>query len=264
MASSTSVDELSLLPAEAKAAAMTFLRSVTPTAGPFDLTWLIVNPTVDESIDGWTTDVPITDLKYGCVEYYQKTFDFSQTVIGLPAGTYGFGAQAFQRPGMPASCSDAAVTTSLYAGNESQPVAHAVSEAQTAKLGGKESEIGGKYIPNDMTAAALYFAKGLYQDTVVTRIEAEGALKVGIRCTSSADGFWTIFRNFHLYYYGNVLAGDANRDGQVDATDVACAISHLLGLNPEVFSLKAADQNADGVVDILDVTALIEKIRTKQ
>ena len=54
------------------------------------------------------------------------------------------------------------------------------------------------------------------------------------------------------------------RDGLVDATDVTCAISHLLGLNPDVFSLKAADQNADGVVDILDVTALIEKIRTKQ
>jgi hypothetical protein len=258
--------EVAALNDEAKAAAMTFLRSVTPTQpeSPFDVTWLLVNPTVSETIEGWTTSESITAQKENCVEFYQKTFDFSQTVTGLPAGTYGFGAQAFQRPGMPTSCSDADVTTSLYAGNESQPVAHAVSEAQTAKLGGKESEIGGKYIPNDMTAAALYFAKGLYQDTVVTRIEAEGALKVGIRCTSSADGFWTIFRNFHLYYYGNVKPGDANRDGQVDATDVACAISHLLGLNPKVFSLKAADQNADGVVDILDVTALIEKIRTKQ
>ena len=258
--------EVAALNDEAKAAAMTFLRSVTPTQpeSPFDVTWLLVNPTVSETIEGWTTSESITAQRENCVEFYQKTFDFSQTVTGLPAGTYGFGAQAFQRPGMPTSCSDADVTTSLYAGSESQPVAHAVSEAQTAKLGGKESEIGGKYIPNDMTAAALYFAKGLYQDTVVTRIEAEGALKVGIRCTSSADGFWTIFRNFHLYYYGNVLAGDANRDGQVDATDVACAISHLLGLNPEVFSMKAADQNADGVVDILDVTALIEKIRTKQ
>ena len=258
--------EVAALNDEAKAAAMTFLRSVTPTQpeSPFDVTWLLVNPTVSETIEGWTTSESITAQKENCVEFYQKTFDFSQTVIGLPAGTYGFGAQAFQRPGMPTSCSDADVTTSLYAGSESQPVAHAVSEAQTAKLGGKESEIGGKYIPNDMTAAALYFAKGLYQDTVVTRIEAEGALKVGIRCTSSAEGFWTIFRNFHLYYYGNVKPGDANRDGQVDATDVACAISHLLGLNPEVFSMKAADQNADGVVDILDVTALIEKIRTKQ
>ncbi len=258
--------EVAALNDEAKAAAMTFLRSVTPTQpeSPFDVTWLLVNPTVRETIEGWTTSESITAQRENCVEFYQKTFDFSQTVTGLPAGTYGFGAQAFQRPGMPASCSDADVTTSLYAGSESQPVAHALSEAQTAKVGGKESEIGGKYIPDDMTAAALYFAKGLYQDTVVTRIEAEGALKVGIRCTSSADGFWTIFRNFHLYYYGNVLAGDANRDGQVDATDVACAISHLLGLNPEVFSMKAADQNADGVVDILDVTALIEKIRTKQ
>ena len=258
--------EVAALNDEAKAAAMTFLRSVTPTQPerPFDVTWLLMNPTVSETIEGWTTSESITDQRENCVEFYQKTFDFSQTVIGLPAGTYGFGAQAFQRPGKPASCSDAAVTTSLYAGNESQPVAHAVSEAQTAKVGGSESEIGGKYIPNDMTAAALYFAKGLYQDTVVTRIEAEGALKVGIRCTSSAEGFWTIFRNFHLYYYGNVKPGDANRDGQVDVTDVACAISHLLGLNPDVFSLKAADQNADGVVDILDVTALIEKIRTKQ
>ena len=265
MASSTSVDELSLLPAEAKAAAMTFLRSVTPTAGPFDLTWLIVNPTVDESIDGWTTDVPITDLKYGCVEYYQKTFDFSQTITGLPAGVYGFGAQAFQRPGWPDACSGTAVTTSVYAGSASQPLAHAVSDAQTNKLGGEESEVDGNYFPNDMVAASIYFGNNLYQNEVKSQVAIDnGSLAVGLRCTKTESGYWTIFTGFNLYYYGNVKPGDANRDGLVDATDVTCAISHLLGLNPDVFSLKAADQNADGVVDILDVTALIEKIRTKQ
>ncbi len=267
MAEATTVDELKVLPGEAKAAAMTFLRSVTPTTGdnPFDLTWLMVNPTVDESIDGWTTSVDITDLKYGCVEYYQKTFDFSQTITGLPAGFYDFRTQAFQRPGWPDACSGTAVTTSVYAGSASKPVSHAVNRNQASSLGGSESQVDGYYIPNDMEAASIYFNKGHYKEHVESRVESDGgSLKVGLRCTAAESGYWTIFTGFNLYYYGNIVTGDVNRDGEVGGADVSCIVNYLLGLTPDVFSQRAADVNGDGFVTLLDVTALIEKIRTKQ
>ena len=258
--------EVTALNDEAKAAAMTFLRSVTPTTGnnPFDLTWLIVNPTVDESIDGWATDEPITDLKFGCVEYYQKTFDFSQTITGLPAGFYGFHTQAFQRPGWPDACSGTAVTTSVYAGNASKLVSHAVNRNQASSLGGSESQVDGYYIPNDMEAASIYFNKGHYKEHVESRVESDGgSLKVGLRCTAAESGYWTIFTGFNLYYYGNIVTGDINRDGEVGGADVSCIVNYLLGLTPDVFSQRAADVNGDGFVTLLDVTALINMIVNK-
>ena len=267
MAEATTVDELKVLPDEAMTAAMTFLRSVTPTTGdnPFDLTWLMVNPTVDESIDGWATDEPITDLKYGCVEYYQKTFDFSQTITGLPAGFYDFRTQAFQRPGWPDACSGTAVTTSVYAGSASKPVSHAVNRNQASSLGGSESQVDGYYIPNDMEAASIYFNKGHYKELVESRVESDGgSLTVGLRCTEAGSGYWTIFTGFSLYYHGNIVTGDINRDGEVGGADVSCIVNYLLGLTPNVFSQRAADVNGDGFVTLLDLTALINMIVNKQ
>ncbi len=254
--------EVAALLAEAKTAAVAFVRSATPTAPdqPFDMTWMLENPTVGETIDGWTTTESITDLREQSVEFYQKTFDFSQTVEGLPAGSYGFGVQAFQRPGWPGSCSGVAVAASLYAGAASQPVAHALSDAQTGHVGGSESEVDGKFIPNDMTAAALYFAKGLYTNTVETQLTADGKpLKVGIRSTSSADFYWTIFRNFSLSFHGG-LTGDVNRDGTVDGTDVDVLAHYLTGVTPDVFASKAADLDGNGAVDIVDLTLLIKNL----
>jgi hypothetical protein len=224
------------------------------------MTWMLENPTVGETIDGWTTTESITDLREQSVEFYQKTFDFSQTVEGLPAGSYGFGVQAFQRPGRPGSCSGVAVAASLYAGAASQPVAHALSDAQTAHVGGSESEVDGKFIPNDMTAAALYFAKGLYTNTVETQLTADGKpLKVGIRSTTSAEAYWTIFRNFSLSFHGG-LTGDVNRDGTVDGADVDVLAHYLTGLTPDVFASKAADLDGNDAVDIVDLTLLIKNL----
>jgi hypothetical protein len=46
-----------------------------------------------------------------------------QTLTGLPAGTYAFCAQAFQRPGKPAECSKNDVTANIYLNDVTQPVA---------------------------------------------------------------------------------------------------------------------------------------------
>ena len=54
-------------------------------------------------------------------------------------------------------------------------MANIASEAQTKKLGGSESTVGGnKYIPNDMNSASIYFAKGLYDNSVATTVAKDG------------------------------------------------------------------------------------------
>ena len=62
-------------------------------------------------------------------------------------------------------------------------------------------------------------------------------------------------------YSGKAVPGDANGDGEVNATDVDCLRSYILGLDPKPFSLESANLNGDSTVDIADLTKLIEKLK---
>ena len=203
---------------EAEQAAFDFLANVTPSdmQQPFDLTYMLVNPDMD-STDGWS-DSPT--INYSCAEYYEKTFVFNQTVNNLPAGTYQLRCNAFQRPGKAEECTTRSTTASIYAGSKSEKLAHINSDAQSTKLGGNESYVGGKYFPNNMQAASIYFAKGLYENRLTSIVENDGGqLKVGIRCSSMPSYYWVIFDHFRLCYYGSLSPED------VDAVD-----THLMGV----------------------------------
>ena len=188
-----------------------FLRGATPVsaAQPFDVTYLIANPGMDDS-EGWSI---APALSYSCGEFYQKTFDMSQTFQNMPAGTYRFAAKGFQRPGSSSAAYNDYVTGAdkvsayIYAGSDKEKLAHIASEAQNSKLGGSESSVGTptQYIPNNMQAASIYFGKGLYENSVVTTLANDNAsLKVGIKSTSMPSNYWCIFDDFRLYFYGNI------------------------------------------------------------
>ncbi len=212
--SATTTTELSAIRSEALEAAATFLGGVTATdpGYAFDLTYMLTNPKLDDGSDGWSTAATIN---YGCAEFYQTTFDFNQTVKQLPAGTYKFCAQGFQRPGSTTNAykdfSDGnnKVTALLYAGAKTAKLAHICDTMLTRKLGkGNEAAAtSGKYVPNDMQSASAYFGKGLYQNAVIgTVATAGGSLKVGIKATSMPTAYWTIFDNFQLLFYGKMDA----------------------------------------------------------
>ena len=201
---------LSALSDEAQQAALAFLQNVTATDGenPFNLTYMIQNPTLDVNTDGWSES---RGVSYGCVEFYQTAFDFNQTLRNLPAGNYQLRAQGFQRPGS----ADAAYNTYIkgnntvnayiYAGTKKEKLQHIAADAQTKKLGGSEKTVGTNYyIPDNMQAASLYFAKGLYQNSVNGNVATDGGtLKVGIRCSDMPSSYWVIFDNFRLFFYGD-------------------------------------------------------------
>lgn len=206
--SATTPGELSPLADEARQAALAFLNTATPTdvAQPFDLTFMVQNPGMDAT-DGWSMS---PSLNYSCAEFYQTTFDFNQTVKNLPKGTFRLCVQGFQRPGSSSTAyNDYTAGTNkvnayLYAGSKNEKLAHIASEAQTRKLGGSESTVGGnRYIPNDMKSASIYFAKGLYENSLAVSSSA-GQLKIGLRCTSMPSSYWCIFDNFRLHYFGSL------------------------------------------------------------
>lgn len=205
------IPEISEMMAEVNDSCISFLRQATPADArhPFDLTYMVADAGV-ETGTGWSTAPAIN---YNCGEFYQKTFDMYQTLKGMPAGTYELRAQGFQRPGTSADSYSAylagndKVVATLYAGSNTVKLKHIASEARSNKVGvGTESSVGApvKYIPNDMQSSSAYFRLGLYENSVMTELVADGNLKIGIKNTSAASNFWTIFDNFRLYYYGNL------------------------------------------------------------
>lgn len=202
------IEQLSTDIAEVNTAIYQFLCNATPTDKPFDLTDMITNPGMS-STSGWTAAAMPT-LNYSAAEYYQSTFDFYQTLTKMPAGNYQISAQAFQRPGTAANAyssyqsGTSVVTSYLYGGDKSLKIHNIFDAARTSALGtGSESNVG-VYVPNDMQSAAAYFAQGLYRDTLTTNVANDGDnLRFGIRCATSSDYYWTIFDDFHLYYYGS-------------------------------------------------------------
>ena len=255
--------------AEAEQAAFAFLSQATPRdpEQPFDLTFLLKNPDMDAT-DGWSGS---PTLDFSCAEYYQADFDFHQTVSQLPAGTYQFRSNAFQRPGWYETCSSAAVTADIYAGTDSRKLAHITSDAQTTSQGGWESYVGGRYFPNNMESASIYFGKGLYDNQVTTSLATDrGALKMGIRGSNMGDFYWCIFDHFRLYYFGsldpdtvdgfNYRVGDVNCDGQVSITDVMCLVQHVLGKTQSIFCYRAADLDGNGHHSVSDVMVLLSII----
>ena len=187
---------------------------------PFDITFKITNPTFgNNNASGWdyTGDAPGFQT-YGNAEYFQKNFDISQTINGLPEGYYNLKVKAFQRPGAAADVISAyvnaadkadgtfGVTAEIYVNSGSQKIKNAASPMRTTALakGGNESNSNGYYIPNDMNSADKYFTEGYYENETEI-LCTTGTVKFGFRCSDGTGGaYWTIFDDFRLYLTGAI------------------------------------------------------------
>lgn len=209
-----------------------FLAQVTArnSSAPFDLTFMLSNAAVT-ALDGWTGS---PTLGNGCAEFYEKSFDFYQELQHrLPQGTYRLHVQAFQRPGTSAASYTSwlanpteGLTATLYAAQSGRLVSNIWDYALKGSVGsGTEAVQGGLYVPNNMEAAAAFFdypttdGSIMYDDTLTFSIsEPAEHLRLGLTdafgAPSAAKGeggrlqaasltnYWTIFRNFRLYYLG--------------------------------------------------------------
>ena len=210
-------EELTALITRAKEAGITFLEGVAASDidHPFDLTYMLQNPDFDtDATTGWTTSTA-PGYGSGAAEFYEKTFNFYQTLTDMPAGAYQFCVQAFQRPGetdavyAKYAAGTGTVTTSLYMGSSTTLIKNICDDSQPTALfndggWGSDKHIGdGTYVPNCMEGASRYFAKGLYENGVTLDNTKSGAtFKLGIRCTSAPSYYWTMFDHFQLYFYG--------------------------------------------------------------
>lgn len=208
------------------AAVKTFVGTVDMNENKcFDLTFLLVNPSFDSNAtDGWIYQIaPGYDATGRNAEYFQKDFDFYQTLTAMPEGRYTLNVQAFERIG---TDNAAAFTAYKNGTNETdsyiylngcndnrQQVKNLMAEGSATQLYSASdwhSDVqytttlvsggDGLFRPNSMVGAAQYFAQNFYENTVSG--SADGNLTVGI-CGTGADGDWTLFDNFRLYYHGS-------------------------------------------------------------
>ena len=112
-------------------------------------------------------------------------------------------------------------------------------------------------LPGDKSSAYLY----VYDN----RNSTEGNLITRTQAQAATDKGWVVYKydessESWVEYAGELVAGDANGDGEVTAADVETISDYILGrLAPgSWFDEESADVVDDGVVDILDLTQLIK------
>ena len=190
---------------------------------PADMTASIVNPGFANSKTGWNGNDPA--FGEGAAEFYEKNYDFYQTLKDMPNGVYGVSVQAFYRLGFSNVSYEewqkkTPIAAKVYAksGADSLNTAllNAWDLAQTGDLdelkkngswknsAGEEAASEDGYIPNNMKAAAYVFSldPNNYKQTAYVAVD-NGELTFGLKKNdSSPAGNWTLFDNFTLSYFG--------------------------------------------------------------
>ena len=208
-------------------AGMDFLGNVTPSdvENPFDITFLMADPTITTG-EGWTGTGTIAN---SAMEFYQTTFDCYQTIQGLPAATYMLSAQAFNRPGSYTTTyadyqkGKNNVAANIYMGTASQKVCHMADGASNNQVHADDKAVSSPaaYVPNTMASAAAYFAKEYYTNQLMVTLTQTTDARMGIRQTTSGDGYWTIFDKFALYCFGTLTIDEVTSIEETYADEVA-------------------------------------------
>lgn len=186
----------------------------------FPMTDLYVkNPTLRTNNEGWTyvPENAAAVVSSNIAEFYDKDYDMSQTIEGLPDGMYVVYVTGYYRAtgndnnvGYNAHVDGSEVITAeLYANNSAVKLAclyeHDINEINentttSATIAGYNN------YANSMAEAAICFDKGFYATNQVSAIVTGGKLTFGLRDKNHGGGSWTAFRDFKLGYRGNFPA----------------------------------------------------------
>lgn len=186
----------------------------------------IVNPRFEgnDLTTGWSGTAYGSAGPKENAEHFNKTYDSYQQITGLTAGKYRVSVSAFYRSGdassdyshytnAPETYQNAELYATTSGGTQTQPIALASSAALTESLGGGVSGVGGTswwgggdyYIPNNMEAAYYWFEAGYYVNELEVNVGMDGALKIGIRKSTTIGSDWTCLDNWKLEYYGELV-----------------------------------------------------------
>lgn len=186
---------------------------------PLDLTdKFILNPRYENNDnEGWQGTAPGIDATNNLqnAEFFNTNFDCYQDLVGLPDGTYRLSVQGFYRAGLEGPAYESKI------GGKEESVMHALlyvniggkttttkiqsvfTGAPTTGLGvNGEIKLGEWYVPNNMSAAAAYFAAGYYKENSIEVQVTDGKLRIGMKKNTTIRRDWVMFDNWKLEYLG--------------------------------------------------------------
>jgi len=171
----------------------------------------------------WETSTGTAGIGSGNMRFYEGSFNFHQTLTGLPQGHYRLKVQTFYRDGNSDEAWNAhqngteSLDAWIYAGETSQQAISIFSESLDYNAAGRSwTPDGQHYYPDGRDAAGIFFEEGLYWNTM--EFDASGTIDIGIRCdVSNRPGNYCVADNFKLEYYSEQSTG---QQSWIDITDL--------------------------------------------
>lgn len=206
---------------------------------PVDVTWLIDAPDLATKNTTYKLDftaAPNTEhstyqggwniVKANTIQEFwnTQTFDYHQTINGLPNGTYKLSVRGYYRDGSSETRDytmygygadkfangTEQLRATYYANGTSAPIMSLYAGAKTAPEEGfsfqAEREGGqgsGLYVPNTPHEANYALWKGNYQNAEITVTVTDGTLKFGVRKEAGVVDDWCVISDFSLKYLGS-------------------------------------------------------------
>ena len=206
---------------------------------PVDVTWLIDAPDLATKNTTYKLDftaAPNTEhstyqggwniVKANTIQEFwnTQTFDYHQTINGLPNGTYKFSVRGYYRDGSSETRDytmygygadkfangTEQLRATYYANGTSAPIMSLYAGAKTAPEEGfsfqAEREGGqgsGLYVPNTPHEANYALWQGNYQNAEITVTVTDGTLKFGVRKEAGVVDDWCVISDFSLKYLGS-------------------------------------------------------------
>ena len=206
---------------------------------PVDVTWLIDAPDLATKNTTYKLDftaAPNTEhstyqggwniVKANTIQEFwnTQTFDYHQTINGLPNGTYKFSIRGYYRDGSSETRDytmygygankfangTEQLRATYYANGTSAPIMSLYAGAKTAPEEGfsfqaeREKDQGsGLYVPNTPHEANYALWKGNYQNAEITVTVTDGTLKFGVRKEAGVVDNWCVISDFSLKYLGS-------------------------------------------------------------
>lgn len=206
---------------------------------PVDITWLIDAPDLATKNTTYKLDftaAPNTEhstyqggwniVKANTIQEFwnTQTFDYHQTINGLPNGTYKFSIRGYYRDGSSETRDytmygygadkfangTEQLRATYYANGTSAPIMSLYAGAKTAPEEGfsfqaeREKDQGsGLYVPNTPHEANYALWKGNYQNAEITVTVTDGTLKFGVRKEAGVVDDWCVISDFSLKYLGS-------------------------------------------------------------
>lgn len=186
-------------------------------------------------------------------EMWQATGNYTQTIKNVPTGLYKISIQAFYRNGGADEC------VARYNTGYNTVLAYLEANGNKVQVKSWATDKGEGNDPNSMTQAKAKFDAGKYLAETYAYVGADSVLNLTVNNPAHIGNGWFIVGNVKYAKANEVLiAGDANRDGEVTTSDAVAAVNFALEKEvPSEKAFKAADVNNSNSITVSDAVGIV-------